>query len=221
MEFRPIGFVESIYSDTTYTPKRAGLVPSVTSIIKMVPPYNKPAMFVGLEDTSHIWVTFVFHLNKNKVEDTISLPRSPGLSLGVFATRVPNRPNPIGISPVKLEKVAHNNNTVELHVSGADFLNGTPVIDIKPYIEPDCIPNAKSATIPVSNNKKVVDVKFSVDIPADLKLTVIELLKTHPYFMYASTDADKVHQLDLYNIKILWKFNLESGLVEIVDYCKI
>ena len=135
--FEAIGIVHSCYKEKFGIPRQAGLVSSATATIEFFKPYNHPDMFKGLEDFSHIWLSFVFdqHLNKgfNKL---VSPPRLNGKEqFGVYATRSPYRPNPIGLSVVQLDHIELKDETVFLHIKGADILDQTPIIDIKPYIQ--------------------------------------------------------------------------------------
>jgi tRNA-Thr(GGU) m(6)t(6)A37 methyltransferase TsaA len=94
----------------------------------------------GLENFSHLWLIWVFHQNQNKkYHAKIHPPRLRGETTGIFATRSPHRPNPIGLSVVKIEKIEHHG----LILSGADLVDGTPILDIKPYLpEVECLPEA-------------------------------------------------------------------------------
>lgn len=130
----PIAIVSSPYKERFGIPRQPGLVNAKGSII-LQPGYDDPIMLDGLQDFTHIWVTFQFHANieqgwKKKVRP----PRLGGKKqVGVFASRSPHRPNFLGLSVVKLEDI-QTSKPVQLHVSGIDLLDGTPVYDIKPYV---------------------------------------------------------------------------------------
>lgn len=157
MNFDPIGHIESCYRERFGTPRQPGLVPDSWAILKLRPELNLSDALYGLDGFSHLWVIFVFHLNTNKgVKTRIHPPRMNGESIGVFATRAPHRPNPIGLSVVKIEKIEGNN----VYLSGVDFVDGTPVLDIKPYHpQADAISNATGGWTE-SRDERTVTVSF-------------------------------------------------------------
>jgi len=123
-------------------------VPESRAVLELFPPYNIEVAVRELAGFSHIWVLFVFHGNKaggDGWRPTVRPPRLGGNQrVGVFASRSPFRPNPIGLSAVALERIETQPQALLLHLSGIDFLNQTPVLDIKPYIPyADSIPHAK------------------------------------------------------------------------------
>jgi tRNA-Thr(GGU) m(6)t(6)A37 methyltransferase TsaA len=114
-------------------------------VIELLPPFNRTDAVRGLETASHIWIVFVFHeISGDRPRVTVRPPRLGGnLRLGVFATRSGYRPNPVGISAVELVSIDEGPQGPTLHVRGVDLLDGTPIIDIKPYLPyADCIPEA-------------------------------------------------------------------------------
>lgn len=128
----PIGHVRSCFKEKFAIPRQPQLAPAATGVLELLPPFDTGEAVEGLEQVSHVWLIFLFH---QALEDRPRLKvRPPRLggnrSLGVFATRATHRPNGIGQSAVKLEKVEPG----RLWLSGIDLLDGTPVIDIKPYV---------------------------------------------------------------------------------------
>ena len=127
-------------------PRQSGLVPQALSRIVFEEKYRVPEALRGLEGYSHLWLLWEFH--QAKQEDwspTVRPPRLGGNTrMGVFATRSPFRPNPIGLSCVKLEEIRKDEHSgTVLWVSGADLMDGTPIYDIKPYLPyADCHPEA-------------------------------------------------------------------------------
>lgn len=118
-------------------PRQSGLVESLKAKIVFEPEYRNPDALRGLEDFSHIWLLWEFsEAKRDGWSPTVRPPRLGGNKrMGVFATRSPFRPNPVGLSSVKLEKIElHTENGPVLTVSGADLLDGTPIYDIKPYL---------------------------------------------------------------------------------------
>ncbi len=129
-------------------PRQSGLVSAMESYIIFEKPYSMQEAFRGLSDYSHLWLIWQFSDCADAgFRPTVRPPRLGGNKrMGVFATRSPYRPNSLGLSSVKLEKVLHTEeNGVVLVVSGADLMDGTPIFDVKPYIAyTDCHQDAKS-----------------------------------------------------------------------------
>ena len=138
ISFDIIGEVISPFAEKFAIPRQSNLVP-VQAEIRFVPPFNQSCAFDGLEDVSHIWLQFLFD-GHNQAKRSNSLrvrpPRLGGnAKLGVFATRSSFRPNPLGLSLVKLLAIKHGQDqTVSLLVEGVDLVNGTKIVDIKPYL---------------------------------------------------------------------------------------
>ena len=132
----PIGRVHSCFKEKFGIPRQPGLADKASALIEMIPPYNRAELVRDLDQFSHIWVLFQFHDTLR--EGWKPTVRPPGLGgqqrVGVFASRSPHRPNHIGISVVRLLSISDGESGVVLEVGGVDFLDGTPVIDIKPYI---------------------------------------------------------------------------------------
>lgn len=127
--FNSIGTAESCFKERFGTPRQPGLVPLARARIILEPQFA--GALDGLESFSHLWVIFVFHQNTNKgVKNKIHPPRLQGEKIGVLASRSPHRPNPIGMSVVKILEIKGN----ELLVGGVDFIDGTPILDLKPYV---------------------------------------------------------------------------------------
>lgn len=131
-KLEPIGYIHSCFKEKFAIPRQPLLAPAATGIIELSPPYNQPEALAGLEQISHLWLLFIFHQTiEDKPRLKVRPPRLGGnKSLGVFATRSTYRPNHIGQSVVKLERIIDN----KLHVSSIDLVDGTPIVDIKPYI---------------------------------------------------------------------------------------
>ncbi|MCO8088546.1 tRNA (N6-threonylcarbamoyladenosine(37)-N6)-methyltransferase TrmO [Acinetobacter indicus] len=134
-----IGIMKSPYKEKFGIPRQPNLV-QVESYIDMLEPYNDLLAFEGIEAFSHLWLLWQFHDNKNqqqtKFRAQVRPPRLGGnKKIGVFATRSMYRPAPIGLSVVKLNRVEKVGKNVRVYVTGSDLLDGTPIIDIKPYIQ--------------------------------------------------------------------------------------
>ena len=140
-----IGQIRSCYREKFGIPRQPGLVNQATAQISFFPPFGREEMFRQLDQFSHIWVQFVFH--GVFAEGWRTTTRPPWLGgqerVGVYASRSPHRPNHLGLSVVKLLAILATAKGVVLEVGGGDFLDGTPVVDIKPYVPfCDCVPEA-------------------------------------------------------------------------------
>lgn len=146
IQYVPIGFIESPYDEKFSVPRQPNLVCEGRGLLKLVPPYNTADAVRGLEQFSHIWLIFQFHqIPERDWHATVRPPRLGGNErIGVFASRATHRPNSIGLSKVKLEEIVVKGGEVYLRLGSVDLVNGTPILDIKPYIayadsEPDAI----------------------------------------------------------------------------------
>ncbi len=141
----PVGFMVSPYRQKFGVPRQPGLVRQAVGYVELVPPYDDPAAIEGLAAFSHVWLTFVFHHCLTQGwRRRVRPPRLGGnRSCGVFASRSPFRPNHLGLSAVELLEV-ETAPAVRLHVRGMDLLDGSPIVDIKPYLPyADALPAAK------------------------------------------------------------------------------
>lgn len=134
-----IGYIRNDYKEKFGIPRQSGLVTYSESFVEIVPPYNQAEAFRGLRDFSHIWLLWDFSMaHKECFTATVKPPKLGGNQrMGVWATRSPFRPNNIGLSSVKLVDILYDNVTgcvSGITVSGADLLDGTPILDIKPYL---------------------------------------------------------------------------------------
>lgn len=216
-------FIGKIYTDMPDkfgVPRQAGNVSELEGKIIFNPPYNVAEAFDGIEDFSHIWVLWQFSESvRDAFSPTVRPPRLNGNKRkGVFATRSPFRPNGIAMSCVKLERIEHtkNDGTV-LYVSGVDMKNGTPVLDIKPYItytdsHPEAVQGFAEEFVDYS-----LDVKFPEEllkkIPADKQAGIIGILKQDPRPSYQNDNAR------IYGVRYLdfdVKFKVENNIVTVV-----
>ncbi|MEW8508277.1 MAG: tRNA (N6-threonylcarbamoyladenosine(37)-N6)-methyltransferase TrmO [Candidatus Thiodiazotropha sp.] len=151
-EFQPIGRIHSCFKEKFGIPRQSRLIAEAEARLEIIPPYNRAEAFRELVDYSHLWIIFVFHASKNEWRPRIRPPRLGGNQrVGVFASRSPVRPNPIGLSVVDLLHLELSNNRVVLHLGGVDMLDGTPVLDIKPYLPyVDAIPDASGGYAPTA-----------------------------------------------------------------------
>jgi tRNA-Thr(GGU) m(6)t(6)A37 methyltransferase TsaA len=209
MNIKPIGIIHSCFKEKFGIPRQAGLVKSATATLELLPPYNVEEALRGIDEFSHLWIVFAFHESIcEKFQPTVRPPRLGGNTrVGVFATRAPFRPNPIGLSVVELKSV--NGTTLEL--AGGDFLDGTPVLDIKPYIPyADTIPDAHGAfanaapeapnTVSFSPEAEVV---FQT-LEKDKQQLIKDMLSYNPRPAYQADDPDRIFGTTLFDLDVKW-----------------
>lgn len=210
---RPIAHVQSPFKEKFGIPRQAGLAPSVPAILVFEKEYSDLDAFRELENFSHLWVTFYFHkFSNNRFQSVVRPPRLGGNEkIGVFATRSPNRPNGLGLSKVKIQNIEKIGNKVHLHVLGLDVLDGTPILDIRPYIEEDSEQRASFGWTQRQIKNECYDVSFSEDalleieasnIP-NLKNQIIEVLRLDPTPQYKQANSE-CFGMNFYHFNIKW-----------------
>jgi tRNA-Thr(GGU) m(6)t(6)A37 methyltransferase TsaA len=194
---KKIAWIETDFREKFGIPRQAGLVRDLRGRIVFEPEYRDPNAFKGLDEYSHIWLLWEFsEAIRDTWSPTVLPPRLGGKThMGVFATRSPFRPNPIGLSCVKLEKVDMDpKDGPVLYVSGADLMNGTPIYDIKPYLAyTDSHPEAVCG---FADRVKAYELKvefpeeFLLQIPEEHRPAAIALLAQDPRPSYQN-DPDR------------------------------
>jgi tRNA-Thr(GGU) m(6)t(6)A37 methyltransferase TsaA len=212
-EFKAIGEMRSCYTDKFGIPRQPGLVKSATATLELLPPYNQPEALRGIEEFSHVWIVFAFHQSaRDQWKATVRPPRLGGNErVGVFASRSNFRPNPIGLSVVELLKVQGTT----LTLGGGDFLDGTPVLDIKPYIPySDSLPEARgafanAAPVPVNSvgfaaglESKIAELETETR-PA-LRQLISDMLSFNPRPAYHADDPDRVFGTTIFDLEVKW-----------------
>lgn len=151
MEIKPIAHFRSPFSCKFGIPKQAGLVEELEGQIVFEPEFRNPDALRGIEGFDYLWLIWEFSANKHKANSPVVRPPVLGGNekVGVFATRSPFRPNHIGLSSVRIDRIEwETNRGPVIHVKGADLMDGTPIYDIKPYVVyADCHPNARSGFV--------------------------------------------------------------------------
>lgn len=136
VEISPIGVIHSCFTEKFGIPRQSGMIDAATAHLELYSPFDREEMVRGLDQFSHLWVNFLFH--KTVAEGWKPTVRPPWLGgkkrVGVFASRSPHRPNHLGISAVRLLAVTSRQGRYGLDIGGVDLLDGTPVVDIKPYL---------------------------------------------------------------------------------------
>ena len=211
LSLKTIAHIHTEFPTKFGIPRQSGIIDSLQGTIVFEPEYRNPEAVRGLEEFSHLWLIWEFSETKRDTwSPTVRPPRLGGnVRKGVFATRSPFRPNPIGLSSVKLEKVEIDPKLGPvLHVSGADLMNGTPIYDIKPYIVyTDSHPDAVSgfADKPA---EYLLDVEFPeellVQVPETQRESLIAVLAHDPRPQYQD-DPERVYGMAFGNLEIKFK----------------
>jgi len=226
VEFNYIGQVHSPYKEKFAIPRQPGLVSAAKGNITLTGDANNPELIRELAEFSHIWVLFVFHGTQEQGwKPLVRPPRLGGnKKIGVLATRSTFRPNPIGMSVVKLESIAIEEKQVILHISGIDLLDQTPIIDIKPYVPySDSLPTAQagfaqsppeiSLSVTFSDIAKQSLIKEAKEYP-ELANLITQVLCQDPRPAYKQNKLDtKLYGMRLYDFNVVWKMQSLSCLL--------
>lgn len=218
---KSIAHIENGYTDKFGIPRQSNLVNSMVSKIIFEEEYRSPESIRGLLEFSHIWLIWQFSLNVDKGwTNTVRPPRLGGNERrGVFATRSPFRPNGMGLSSVKIQKIDYEDpKGPVICVTGADLMDGTPIFDIKPYIPmSDMHLDAKGGFSEENRDKElkvVYDEKVFEGIFDDQKETIIEVLKGDPRPAYHK-DPDRIYGFYIYDREV--KFCVNGDILRIED----
>ena len=185
--FKVIARIESDFPEKFGIPRQSGLLRTLKSTIRFEKEFRNPDALRGLEGFSHLWLLWIFSENvRDTWHPTVRPPRLGGNTrLGVFATRSSFRPNPLAMSCVKIEEIRPNGKDgPEIVVSGADLMDGTPIVDIKPYLPyADCKSDAVDGLAGLAD-RNTVDVDFPEAllqiIPEDKRESILEVLRQDP-----------------------------------------
>ena len=194
---KPIAWIQSDFPEKFGIPRQSGIIEELRAEIIFEKEFRDPNCFLGLEEFSHIWILWVFSGNeKAGWSPTVIPPRLGGrVHKGVFATRSPFRPNPVGLSCVRLESIEMTSKDGPvLHVLGADLRDQTPILDIKPYIRyTDCHPDAISGFADRVRNYRL-EVIFPENLleklPAEKRKAAVRILQEDPSPAYQD-DPDR------------------------------
>ena len=195
-----IAHIENDFTEKFGIPRQSGLA-AVTSRIVFEPEYRVPEAFRGIEGYTHLWILWQFSKAvRDEWSPTVRPPRLGGnRRMGVFATRSPFRPNPIGLSSVRLTGMdMHSPDGPVLYVEGADILNGTPVYDIKPYLSyTDSHPDA-ACGFALTETGNILEVRFPENmletIPENKRSGIISVLSQDPRPQYQN-EPDRIYSM--------------------------
>ena len=199
-----IGHIRTDFPSKFGIPRQSGLIDSLKGKIILEPEYRNPQVYKGIEEFSHIWLLWEFsEAKKEHWSATVKPPRLGGKKrMGVFATRAPFRPNNIGLSGVKLDRVEQDEKDGPvLWVAGVDLLDGTPIYDIKPYIPlTDCHPEASEG---YTRETKIHELKVEFpeellnQYPEEKRQAVLGILSQDPRPTYFRSGCTACHLRDL------------------------
>ncbi len=212
---RPIAHIRSDFSTKFGVPRQSGLVDALEAAVVFEPEFRNPDALRGLEGFSHIWLIWVFSASVRQTwSPTVRPPRLGGNArVGVFATRSPFRPNPIGLSSVRLAGVEYTPDLGPvLRVRGADLVDGTPILDIKPYLPyGDCHPEAVGgfASAPAGAVLEVeIPPSLLAQVPEDRREALIGVLAQDPRPHYQK-DSDRVYGFGFAGLEV--RFTVSEG----------
>ncbi|CAI86695.1 conserved protein of unknown function [Pseudoalteromonas translucida] len=224
-----IGHIQSPYKQKFAIPRQPRLVPEAKAKLIFAPDFNREEFVRGLDEFSHIWLLFRFHETADKGYSAMVRPPRLGGNArkGVFATRATFRPNAIGMSAVKLEGIEYKNGQLSLLLAGIDLLDGTPIIDIKPYLPySDSMPEA-SAGFADTRPETHMSVEFTPEVLdfiaqqtqyPDLQAFISNVLKQDPRPAYKKQkDGQQSYGMTLYNYNICWQVNESHNLVTSIE----
>lgn len=215
-KFESIGLIRTPYPEKFAVPRQPGLVTAAKAHIDLQGDCNREEIVRGLDGFSHLWLVFVFHhAEKENWKPTVRPPRLGGNQrVGVFASRSPFRPNPIGLSVVELDSIELVGKQWRIHVSGADLVDGTPILDIKPYLPyADSLLQATADYAPAApaGNSKVSftepaqqQLNSLINSPPDFQELICQVLAQQPQPAYQQGE-ERTYGMSLYNYNVKWR----------------
>ena len=221
---KTIATIRNDFSSKFGVPRQPGLVPEIISTIVFEPEYRVAEALRGIEGYSHLWVIWRFHqAERESWSPTVRPPRLGGNArVGVFATRSPYRPNPIGLSVVRLLAVERDERLgTVLRVSGADMVDGTPVLDIKPYLPyADCVPEATGGFTQTTEKRQVGVVcpePWLAMVPEEKRDALLGILRQDPRPAYQN-DPARIYGFGFAGLEV--RFRVEEGTLTVIEITK-
>ena len=211
MDFTPIAYLHTCYDEKFGIPRQSGIVKDAWGELTFTPEYRNIDSLRGLEGFSHLWLIFIFHQAKlEQWKPTVRPPRLGGnAKVGVFASRSPFRPNPIGMSCVEIDQIDYTNpqNPI-IKLLGVDLVDNTPILDIKPYIPyADSIPNAKSGFANDAPLSLPVYWDVNIDpheLPRNLRELIEATLAADPRPAYHHSNSQREYGCLISGYNIIW-----------------
>ena len=224
-----VGHIQSPYKQKFAIPRQPRLVPEAKAKLIFSPDFNREEFVRGIDEFTHIWLLFRFHETADKgYSPMVRPPRLGGNERkGVFATRATFRPNAIGMSAVKLEGIEYKNGQLSLLLAGIDLLDGTPIIDIKPYLPYSDAMLDASAGFADTRPETQMSVEFTPEVTLfieqqtqypELLNFISNVLKQDPRPAYKKQkDGEQSYGMTLYDYNIRWQVNGEHNLVTSIE----
>jgi tRNA-Thr(GGU) m(6)t(6)A37 methyltransferase TsaA len=213
----PVAYVHTDFPEKFGIPRQGAVVKNLKGTLELTEAFRKPGIFKGLEQYSHLWLIWGFSANTSaEWSPTVRPPRLGGNArMGVFATRSPFRPNPLGLTAVRIEAI--HEDIYRIDIAGTDFKDGTPVYDIKPYIPyGDAIPEAASGftAAPLPHLKTVFPEAVREKFPKEKYETLREILAADPRPAY-QRDPDRIYGLSYAGFDV--HFQVKENTVIVLD----
>lgn len=224
----PVGIVRSCFKEKFAIPRQPQLAPAARGVLELLPPFDQGDAVQGLERVSHVWLLFLFHQAlEDKPRLKVRPPRLGGnQAVGVFSTRATHRPNGIGQSVVRLERIEPG----RLHLSGIDLLDGTPVLDIKPYVPyADCLPEASNAMadgaprlIPVDWQTEALQQAqtHALRLGEPLVELIEQCLAQDPRPAYQQPEPERRYGARFWDLDVHWHYP-EPGRIRVLDLQRV
>lgn len=227
----PIGLIRSCFTGKFGIPRQAGLVAAAEARLELFPEFSREEAFAGLTGFSHLWLIFVFHdALAEGWRPTVRPPKLGGRRrVGVFASRSPHRPNPIGLSAVTFLGLLQETGGLALRLGGVDLLDGTPVLDVKPYVPyADSLPHASSGFVPDPpdqarrvNFSPGAQTQLSAHDPAGhrhLHQLITQILSLDPRPGYMDLYPDRqAFAMRLFDLEVKWRETGDQILVTALE----
>lgn len=222
----PIGIIHSPFKEKFGVPRQPGIATAARATLELLPPYDREEALEGLGGFSHVWIVFVFHATAAQGwQPTVRPPRLGGNArVGVFASRSTFRPNPLGLSVVELEGFGREDGKLVLHIKGVDLLDGTPVLDIKPYVPyADSLPDARGGFAGSAPEARLA-VQFTAAAEAQLAARELEhpqlrelinqVLGADPRPAYRDDETTgRIYGMRLFDFDLRWRMEGNSAVV--------
>lgn len=221
MTITPIAHFHSPFASKFGIPKQSGLAPDLRGTIVFEPEWRNADALRGIEEFDYLWLIWAFSANRHQAVSPVVRPPVLGgnVRMGVFATRSPFRPNPLGLSSVKLDHVewATSKGPV-IHVMGADLMDGTPIFDIKPYVAyADCHEGVRSGFVdshPMQRLTVVVPPEMEATLGADATAVLRQVLALDPRPHYQN-DANKTYGMPFEDRDV--RFTVQGNVLTVVE----
>ena len=218
LTLRPVAVYRCDFPDKFGLPRQSGLAGDLQGRVVFLPPFSSPDYVRGIDGYSHLWLLWQFDRAGQSDSPTVRPPKLGGNTrVGVFASRAPYRPNPVGLSCVRLERVEiRSDGTPVLHVAGGDLCDGTPVFDIKPYLPyADAVPQAASGFAKTSGTLRVVcDDGLLKAVPAEKREALLQVLSFDPRPGYQD-DPGRVYRMRYASFDVA--FRVDGEVLTVVE----